>query len=49
MVKILLLQQWYCRSDEAIEAALDDRLPFRRFCGLPLDASIIPAAVTGPR
>lgn len=40
MVKILLLQQWYCLSDEAIEAALDDRLSFRRFCGLPLDTAV---------
>jgi transposase, IS5 family len=39
MLKILLLQQWYCLSDEAIEAAVDDRLSFRRFCGLPLDTA----------
>jgi IS5 family transposase len=36
-VKILLLQSWYDLSDEAVEEALDDRLSFRRFVGLPLD------------
>jgi transposase, IS5 family len=40
MLKALLLQQWYCLSDEAMEAALDDRLSFRRFCGLPLDMGV---------
>ena len=37
-VKILLLQSWYGLTDEGIEEALDDRLSFRRFAGLPLDA-----------
>jgi IS5 family transposase len=38
-VKILLLQAWYGLTDQAIEEALDDRLSFRRFVGLPLDAT----------
>jgi IS5 family transposase len=37
-VRILLLQSWYGLTDEGIEEALDDRLSFRRFAGLPLDA-----------
>jgi transposase, IS5 family len=37
MFKALLLQQWYGLSDPALEAALADRLSFRRFCGLALD------------
>ena len=36
MVKVLLLQQWYQASDPEIEAALWDRLSFRRFVGLGL-------------
>lgn len=39
-VKIVLLQQWYGLSDPAMEEALDDRLSFRRFCGLPLDEGV---------
>lgn len=35
-VKLLLLQQWYGLSDEGLEAAVDDRLSFRRFAGIPL-------------
>jgi IS5 family transposase len=35
-VKLLLLQQWYGPSDEGLEAAVDDRLSFRRFAGIPL-------------
>lgn len=38
-VKVLLLQSWYGLSDQGIEEALDDRLSFRRFVGLPLDAT----------
>ena len=38
MVKVLLLQQWYQASDPEIEAALWDRLSFRRFVGLGLQA-----------
>src|SRR4051794_2800255 len=34
-VKLLLLQQWYGLSDEGLEAAVDDRLSFRRFAGIP--------------
>ena len=36
MVKVLLLQQWYNLSDPQLEAALGDRLSFRRFVGLGL-------------
>ena len=39
-VKLLLLQSWYCLTDEGLEEAVDDRLSFRRFAGLPLDASV---------
>lgn len=39
MVKALLLQQWYGLSDPGLEEALSDRLSFRRFCGLGLDAT----------
>lgn len=38
MLKALLLQQWYVLSDPGLEEALADRLSFRRFAGLPLDA-----------
>lgn len=38
MFKIVLLQQWYNLSDPAAEEAVRDRLSFRRFCGIPLDA-----------
>ena len=37
MVKVLLLQQWYCLSDPQLEEALGDRLSFRRFVGLGLE------------
>jgi IS5 family transposase len=40
LVKMLLLQQWYCLSDAGLEEAVDDRLSFRRFCGLPLDEAV---------
>jgi IS5 family transposase len=40
MMKALLLQQWYGLSDPGLEEALGDRLSFRRFCGLPLDAAV---------
>ena len=36
----MLLQQWYRLSDEGLEAAVDDRLSFRRFAGIPLAASV---------
>ncbi len=39
-LKLLLLQQWYNLSDEGLEAAVDDRLSFRRFAGLPLAESV---------
>src|SRR3954453_12451300 len=35
-VELLLLQQWYGLSDEGLDAAVDDRLSFRRFAGIPL-------------
>src|SRR5689334_15740289 len=39
-VELLLLQQWYGLSDEGLEAAVDDRLSFRRFAGIPLAESV---------
>src|SRR6478735_5756100 len=39
MAKALYLQALYDLSDPGLEAALLDRLSFRRFCGLSLDAS----------
>lgn len=39
-VKLLLLQQWHGLSDEGLEAAVDDRLSFRRFAGIPLSDSV---------
>jgi IS5 family transposase len=38
MFKALLLQQWYALSDAQLEEALNDRVSFRRFLGLMLDA-----------
>jgi IS5 family transposase len=38
MFKALLLQQWYVLSDAQLEEALNDRVSFRRFLGLALDA-----------
>ena len=39
-VRLLLLQQWYGLSDEGLEAAVDDRLSFRRFAGIPLAETV---------
>jgi IS5 family transposase len=39
-VKLLLLQQWSGLSDPGVEQAVDDRLSFRRFAGLPLDEGV---------
>jgi len=39
-LKLLLLQQWYGLSDEGLEAAVDDRLSFRRFAGIPLAEAV---------
>jgi IS5 family transposase len=39
MFKALLLQQWYRLSDAELEEALNDRLSFRRFLGLSLEAA----------
>lgn len=38
MVKAIYLQALYDLSDPGLEEALSDRLSFRRFCGLALDA-----------
>lgn len=38
MFRALLLAQWYGLSDAGLEEALNDRLSFRRFLGLALDA-----------
>lgn len=38
MFKALLLQQWYGLSDAQVEETLNDRVSFRRFVGLSLDA-----------
>lgn len=37
MFKVALLQCWHGLSDPAMEAALDDRISFRRFAGLSLE------------
>jgi transposase, IS5 family len=37
-LKILLLRQWRTLSDPGAQEAVRDRLSFRRFCGLPLEA-----------
>ena len=37
MLRALLLGQWHTLSDRDLEAALDDRASFRRFCGLAAD------------
>lgn len=39
MLKALLLQQWYALSDADLEEALNDRLSFRKFAGLSLEAA----------
>lgn len=39
MVKALIIAALYDLSDPALEAALADRLSFRRFCGLGLDSA----------
>jgi len=39
MLKALLLQQWYRLSDADLEEAINDRVSFRRFLGLALDAA----------
>ena len=40
MVKIMVLQQWYDASDEAIEEALWDRVSFKRFVGLGIEGDV---------
>lgn len=39
MLKALLLQQWYGFSDADLEEAINDRVSFRKFLGLALDAA----------
>ena len=39
MLKALLLQQWYGLSDADLEEAINDRVSFRRFLGLSLEAA----------
>lgn len=38
MLKALLLQQWYRLSDAELEEAINDRVSFRKFLGLSLEA-----------
>ena len=38
MLKALLLQQWYGLSDAELEEAINDRVSFRKFLGLSLEA-----------
>jgi IS5 family transposase len=40
LFRALLLQQWFCLSDPALEEALGDRISFRKFLGLPLSEEI---------
>jgi IS5 family transposase len=40
LLKVVLLQHWYGLGDPAMEEALGDRLSFRRFAGLALDAAV---------
>lgn len=40
MFKVALLQVWHGLSDPEMEAALDDRLSFRRFAGLSLEDEV---------
>ena len=40
MVKIMMLQQWYDASDEAMEEALWDRISFKRFVGLGIEDNV---------
>ena len=40
MVKIMMLQQWYEASDEAMEEALWDRVSFKRFVGLGIEDDV---------
>jgi IS5 family transposase len=40
LFKAVLLGAWHGLGDPELEAALSDRLSFRRFCGLALDAAV---------
>ena len=37
MFRKVLLQQWYCLTDPAVEKTVRRRLSFRRFWAIPLD------------
>lgn len=41
MLRIHLLQQWYCLSDPAMEEALIETLTMRRFAGIELISEVI--------
>jgi transposase, IS5 family len=41
MLKVLLLQCWHGLSDPEMEAALDDRVSFRRFAGFSADEAVL--------
>jgi transposase, IS5 family len=40
MLRALLLQQWHRLSDPELEAALEDRISFREFAGVPLNQQV---------
>lgn len=40
LFKALLIGAWFNLSDPGLEAALDDSLSFRRFCGLSLEQDV---------
>lgn len=40
MLRALLLQQWHSLSDPQAEEAISDRVSFRRFVGLSLEAEV---------
>lgn len=40
LLKALLIGAWFNLSDPGLEAALDDSLSFRRFCGLSLETDV---------
>ena len=48
LAKVLLLQQWFNESDPEIEAALWDRLSFRRFVGIVLQDPVPDHSTASP-
>ena len=40
MFKIMLLQEWYCISDDMVEYLINDRLSFQRFLGMTLSEKV---------